>query len=306
MRITPLDVRKQDFRKAVRGFDCDEVRAFLTTLADEYEIVLIDNKQLRETIAAQDEKIGEYRNIEGTLRDTLMTAQKVLEDTRENARREAGLIVQEAQQQSRQILEECRRRTEELRREIMTLRKEKEAYLARFRNLAQAQIQFVDTHESDFETLDKRLLEIADSVTGGLEVAGVPSPAAMASPKRPEPAPDPEPQVSPAGERRAAPPGSPELDVWRDYRPAAPERTSARSLPSEPTEKAEAEVPDEILQTIAALDDCAPKATDAGALSRAADLAALGIPVPAIDPFLTPLQGRPADRTSDAGVAVPV
>ena len=49
MRITPLDVRKQDFRKAVRGFDCDEVRAFLTTLADEYEAVLVDNKQIART-----------------------------------------------------------------------------------------------------------------------------------------------------------------------------------------------------------------------------------------------------------------
>ena len=51
MRITPLDVRKQEFRKAVRGYDSDEVRGFLATLAEEYEVVLVDNKNLREAIA---------------------------------------------------------------------------------------------------------------------------------------------------------------------------------------------------------------------------------------------------------------
>jgi len=57
-------VRKQEFRRAVRGFDCEEVRAFLTTVADEYEAVLIDNKQLRERILEQDQKIVEYRDME--------------------------------------------------------------------------------------------------------------------------------------------------------------------------------------------------------------------------------------------------
>ena len=65
------------------------------------------------------------------------------------------------------ILEECRLRTEELRREIIGLRKEKETYLARFRGLAEAQISFIDTHESDFEDLDKRLVDIVDTVVTG-------------------------------------------------------------------------------------------------------------------------------------------
>ena len=53
MRITPLDVRKQEFRKAVRGLDADEVQAFLATVADEYEFVLTDNKKLREKVIEQ-------------------------------------------------------------------------------------------------------------------------------------------------------------------------------------------------------------------------------------------------------------
>ncbi len=165
MRITPLDVRKQDFRKSVRGFDCDEVRAFLETLSHEYEAVLVDNKHLREQFMEQDEKISEYTTLERTLRDTLMTAERVMQDTRKNANKEGTLIIHDAELKARSILEECRLRTVELRREIMSLRQEKDNYLARFEGLAQAQIQFVTNHKSDFEEVDNRLLEIATSIS---------------------------------------------------------------------------------------------------------------------------------------------
>jgi len=213
MRITPLDVRKQEFGKAMRGFDCDEVRAFLSTLASEYEAILIDNKEIRERVMAQDEKITEYKSMERTLRDTLMTAERVMQETRENATREGQLIVQEAQTAARTVLEECRLRTEELRREIVGLRKEKETYLARFRGLAEAQISFIDTHESDFEDLDKRLVDIVDSVMTNVSaprdvaaaVAGAPSGPVRAS-HGPEVAPTP-----------VAAPAAGENDIWRDY-----------------------------------------------------------------------------------------
>jgi cell division initiation protein len=164
MRITPLDVRKQEFGKSMRGFDCDEVRAFLNTLADEYEAVLVDNKQIRERTLDLEDKLGEYQRMEKNLRDTLLTAERLTQETRDNAVREGELIIRDAEMKARGVLEECRLRTEELRREIIGLRKEKETYLARFRLLAEAQIQFIDTHRSDFEDLDRRLTDIVDTV----------------------------------------------------------------------------------------------------------------------------------------------
>lgn len=225
MRITPLDVRKQEFNKSMRGFDCDEVRAFLNTLADEYETILIDNKQIRERVMEQDEKITEYMAMERTLRDTLMTAERVMSETRENAGREGDLIIQEAQLKAKGVLEECRLRTEELRREIVGLRKEKETYLARFRGLAEAQISFIDTHESDFDDLDKRLVDIVDNVVTSATInepikafretptAG----AALATPALDTNQGDaPGPEVAPAP---VPAPVAAETDIWRDYNP---------------------------------------------------------------------------------------
>jgi cell division initiation protein len=248
MRITPLDVRKQDFRKAVRGFDCDEVRAFLSTLADEYETVLVDNKQIRELIMEQEDKIQEYQGMERNLRDTLMTAERVMKETRNNASKKGELIVKDAEMQAQRVLEECRLRTEELRREIVVLRKEKESYLSRFKNLAQAQIQFVETHESDFEDLDNRLTNIVDSVvsTAGrtrrstdnpqdISPAATPKAAPVATidpfaaenrvegdPSAPHDLPsneDPDAVNSEETLEVAAPAAPMDTDVWRDYDP---------------------------------------------------------------------------------------
>ncbi len=163
MRITPLDVRKQDFKRGMRGYDPDEVRAFLTTLADEYEAVLVDNKQLRERVLEQDEKLSEYRNLEKTLRDTLMTAERVTQEARETARRQGELLLEEARQRVAQVLAEGRARLDELRREALAVHREKETFLGRFRSLAEAQIQFVEAHRSDFQGLDGRLLDQIDA-----------------------------------------------------------------------------------------------------------------------------------------------
>jgi cell division initiation protein len=253
MRITPLDVRKQEFRKAVRGFDCDEVRAFLSTLADEYETVLVDNKQIREMIMEQEDKIQEYQGMERNLRDTLMTAERVMKETRENASKEGDLIIQDAHMKSQRVLEECRLRTEELRREISGLRQEKESYLGRFKSLAQAQIQFVDSHESDFEDLDNRLTKIVDSVVASAghtrrksDDKSDPVPAATPTldpfaadsriegdPSAPRDVRADGLDIADGGEEKleVAPSAAPmENDVWRNYNPSSDKEDDSGSI----------------------------------------------------------------------------
>jgi cell division initiation protein len=232
-------VRKQEFGKSMRGFDCDEVRAFLNTLADEYEAVLVDNKQIRERTLDLEDKLGEYQRMEKNLRDTLLTAERLTQETRDNAVREGELIIRDAEMKARGVLEECRLRTEELRREINGLRKEKESYLARFRLLAEAQIQFIDTHRSDFEDLDRRLTDIVDTVVTRTGPAApgaawsnpyVQAPAGQNAPYAAPPvqtAPYQPTATAPAAAMPTAYPAqaphqaapAPANDLWRDYTP---------------------------------------------------------------------------------------
>lgn len=282
MRITPLDVRKQEFRKAVRGFDCDEVKAFLTTLADEYEAVLVDNKQIRERVMAQEEKITEYKAMERTLRDTLMTAERLMQETRENANREGDLIIQEAQINARKILEECRLRTEELRREIMGLRKEKETYLGRFKGLAEAQIQFIESHQHDFEDLDKRLVDLVDSVVAGateqIDSKNQPESPATIPPTSTDLEASVESTIDSTVE--AVRSVTEQDDVWRNYN-AGHASTEAESV-SEPVIEVEEPQTIENTEAVEAIQDA--DASPAASISAATvDMAAMGIPIPAVE-----------------------
>ena len=229
MRITPLDVRKQEFRKAVRGFDVDEVNAFLATVADEYEAVLRDNKQLRERTLELEDKVSEYRTMEKTLRDTLMTAERVMNEAKDNASKESNLIIKDAELRAQQVLDSFRTQADELRREIIGLQKEKEGYLARFRSLAEAQIQFIDNHQTDFEDIDQRMMSLAQN---GNQLRVGQSVTHSAGPIRPEsasPTPGvPEPPPSNADNKAPDIPSPPEarrfseqeFDEWRNYDPA--------------------------------------------------------------------------------------
>ena len=154
MRITPLDVRKQEFRRGMRGLDPDEVYAFLATVADEYEAALNDNKALRERLLELDDKVQEYRTIERTLRDTLVTAERVTVEAKDNARREATLIIKEAQLQAEKSLRDISSEAVRLRQEIQRLRSQRDAYVAKMRVVAESHVKFIESAERDFQSDD--------------------------------------------------------------------------------------------------------------------------------------------------------
>ena len=181
MRITPLDIRKQEFRKTMRGLDSDEVYAFLGTVADEYEAVLSDNKRLREHIVQLEERLKEFKSMETNLRNTLMTAEKITAGAKENARKEADLIVRGAEVEANKSAEAIRAHTQQLRREILELKKHKDNYVTRLRTLLDSHRNIVDGFEEDFAEVDREIEEIGKKVE---DDKTVPPPASRMSRER--------------------------------------------------------------------------------------------------------------------------
>ena len=182
MRITPLDVRKQEFRKVMRGLDADEVYAFLSTVADEYEAALNDNKALRERLLELDDKVQEYRTIERTLRDTLLTAERVTVESKDNARREASLIVKEAQLQAERALRDITSEAGRLRQEVQRLRSQRDAYLAKMKVVAESHVKFIESAERDFRTEDDAVPDAPEAPRTARDVLpAAPGPAPVRS-----------------------------------------------------------------------------------------------------------------------------
>jgi cell division initiation protein len=157
MRITPLDIRKQEFKKSMRGFDPDEVYAFLNTVADEYEIALSDNKGLREHVVNLKERLAEFKDMETNLRNTLLTAEKLTVDAKENAKHEAELILREAEVEAERASENIRSHTRQLRREILELKKQKDNYITRLRTLIDSHREMIVGFGDDFVMADQEI-----------------------------------------------------------------------------------------------------------------------------------------------------
>lgn len=85
MRITPLDIRKQPFRRTLRGFDPDAVNSFLEMVASEYETIIKQNNEFATQIKSLEQRLDSYIKIERVLNETLLTAQKATDEARVNA-----------------------------------------------------------------------------------------------------------------------------------------------------------------------------------------------------------------------------
>jgi cell division initiation protein len=122
MRVAPLDLRQQRFKTVMRGFDRTEVVAFLTEAADDYEHALREIDRLRQDLIRLEALLGEHREREANLRNTLLTAQRLADEIKEAAQNEAKLVIREAQGRADLILQKSQVRLEEIEHDINEMR----------------------------------------------------------------------------------------------------------------------------------------------------------------------------------------
>jgi cell division initiation protein len=123
--LTPLDIQKQLFPKEFRGFAIDEVRAYLHLVAEEVERLLKDVDRLSRENNMLREEIGQHSDREKILKNTLLSAQQVSEEVKSNARKEAELIVKDAELLSDRIMSQAMSRVGDLERMIQDLKMER-------------------------------------------------------------------------------------------------------------------------------------------------------------------------------------
>ena len=124
MRLSPVDIRQQQFSmKMFRGFDPQEVDTFRDDVAEDYEGLLRENATLREQLGGHEERARGLGETEKTLKDTLVTTQRVAEEMKESAKRDAQLLVREATLNADKLMEEARSEEAKLRIEIQSLKR---------------------------------------------------------------------------------------------------------------------------------------------------------------------------------------
>lgn len=152
--ITPEMIESREFKKGFRGYSESEVDIFLDEIREDFEATLKENEALKEKLSMYMDQVGKYSSIEETLKETLITAQSAAEDTTNAANKKARVIVQEAELQSKQMIDKANNKVVEIRNEYEALVKEFKVFRNKFKSLLEDEMTNVDDIFNDVD-LDK-------------------------------------------------------------------------------------------------------------------------------------------------------
>jgi cell division initiation protein len=108
MKITPRDIHNQEFKRSLRGYDMDEVDAFLQQIADELETLISDNGRLKDQVKELTLRLEEYKKKDELLEKTLLAAQQATDQMKEASRKEVEAASTAARAEAAKIIEDAR------------------------------------------------------------------------------------------------------------------------------------------------------------------------------------------------------
>jgi DivIVA domain-containing protein len=138
--LTPLDIRKQEFRKSLRGYDTLGVEEFQIRVADALERAIRERQVLEERVAALTEQLRVFREREKAMNDALVAAQQLRQETRDSAEREGQVIVREAQSEAKRLLDEAKTEQSAVEARMAETERQFQQYVGGFRALLERQI----------------------------------------------------------------------------------------------------------------------------------------------------------------------
>lgn len=174
MKITPLDIRRKEFKRSVRGYSDEDVDLFLDAVADEFERLFQGNMELQDRLHALEEQVGGQARIREALEKTLVAAQVQSEEMRSNAEREGESILRDAETKAKGVVSELYSQTQRVQQTLIQLKLLEEDFRFKFRSLLEGHL---------------KMLNEGSIVLVGVDpgaIATEPSPVEEAAPEMPE------------------------------------------------------------------------------------------------------------------------
>ncbi len=187
MKLTPLDIHHKEFGRSLRGYNEAEVDEFLDQVADELERLFKENIDLNERLEANEEKVKGYQDMERTLHNTMVSAQKSAEDIIAGARHEAEVVLKDAEVKAKEIIHNALQQKQRTQADLMRIKAAEEEFRAKFKSL-------LETHVRNLGEIplpeDVKVMtgETGSGVVGDVAVTPAPEPM-MPEPAAPTPMP---------------------------------------------------------------------------------------------------------------------
>ncbi|MGB4368423.1 MAG: DivIVA domain-containing protein [Caldicoprobacterales bacterium] len=158
MALTPMDIHNKEFTRSFRGYDEDEVDQFLDEIVEEFERLYKENIDLKDRLSMVVDQINNYKTMENTLKETLVTAQKTADELTESAQKKSELIIKEAEGKAREIIDNAHTKVLEIKKEFDEYRKQMQVFRSRFKNLLETQLEILQQEIPTYEDIDNESL----------------------------------------------------------------------------------------------------------------------------------------------------
>ena len=151
MRMTPLDVQSHQFASRFRGYDPDEVMAFLRIVSEDYESLVHENESQADRIRRLESRVEELSAQEHLLKETLVSAQAMTEEMGRTTERQAELRLAEVEVRAEKILDASHRRAARLSQDIREMRALRSRLAESLRSAVETHLALLETLEADPE-----------------------------------------------------------------------------------------------------------------------------------------------------------
>lgn len=156
MKLTPLEIEGHQFGSSWRGYDRDEVRAYLAQISLELTQLLSQHAALQDEHRLLRERLQQTEGYEERLRDAMLTATQLREQVRDEAEREAQLITREAELRAEELMAQGRASVRELHSDMLSIRAQRRRATSELRATLESHLKLLKYYEDDLETVEGR------------------------------------------------------------------------------------------------------------------------------------------------------
>lgn len=159
IKVTPLDIQQKRFHVVFRGYDKTEVEMFLDLVRDEMEFLVREVTELRDFKDTYDQRMRELVEKEDSITKLMQMTQKLMEEQKDNARREAALIIKDADIRGRQIVDNASNEKVKLETDIRELQRRRHQLIEDLKKVIQTFQGMVDFEEAGSGAKEKASAE---------------------------------------------------------------------------------------------------------------------------------------------------
>lgn len=141
--LAPSEIDNMRFSKTIKGYNVDEVDDFLDQLTADYERLYKENAEYKDKFEQMEKELGQYKQMEHTLQNTLVVAQTAAGDIKNTAQKQAEQIIRDAQTEARRSVDELNKQEYEVTKKIEEMKKSFEVTKAKMEALLIAQLEML-------------------------------------------------------------------------------------------------------------------------------------------------------------------